>query len=230
GINNDIYAQLVNSTGDVKWISKGVAICTEDYTQGAPQICSDGAGGAVITWNDKRNGSTYDIYAQKIDTSGDLKWTANGTAISMATGDQVVPQICSDGAGGAIITWTDYRNAKNYDIYTQKINSSGYVKWNANGTAICTESGDQYFPQICSDGAGGAIIVWEDLRGSDSDIYVQYINSTGHAKWTTNGTTISTANNTQWYPKICSDGAGGAIITWADYRSGTNYDIYAQWI
>jgi hypothetical protein len=25
-----------------------------------------------------------------------------------------------------------------------------------------------------------------------------------------------------------SDGSGGAIITWKDYRSGTNYDIYAQ--
>ncbi len=30
------------------------------------------------------------------------------------------------------------------------------------------------------------------------------------------------------YPTIVSDGAGGAIVTWKDHRSGTSYDIYAQ--
>ncbi|MBW1985531.1 MAG: hypothetical protein JRI53_12490 [Deltaproteobacteria bacterium] len=228
GTFGDIYVQLVNSTGDVKWVLNGVAISTYNKSQGAPQISSDGVGGAVITWHDKRNGINPDIYAQRINSTGDVKWIVNGTAISTADDDQVVPQICSDEAGGAIIIWNDYRSGANYDIYAQRINSSGNVKWITNGTAICIEGGDQYFPQICSDGAGGAIIVWEDLRGSDSDIYAQYINSTGHVKWNSNGRAICTANNTQWYTQICSDGAGGVIITWADYRNGTNFDIFAQ--
>ena len=53
-----------------------------------------------------------------------------------------------------------------------------------------------------------------------------------HAQWSTNPYTnnaISTAANDQYSPTIVSDGAGGAIITWNDYRSGTNVDIYAQW-
>jgi hypothetical protein len=29
------------------------------------------------------------------------------------------------------------------------------------------------------------------------------------------------------YPHIVSDGSGGAIMVWQDYRSGTNWDIYA---
>ena len=35
---------------------------------------------------------------------------------------------------------------------------------------------------------------------------------------------ISTAANEQYYPQLVSDGEGGAIVTWVDYRSG-NYDI-----
>ena len=228
GLDGDIYAQRVNSTGDVLWTVDGVAICTENNTQGSPLISSDEDGGAIITWNDKRNGLDYDIYAQKINSTGDVQWNANGTAICTANESQVVPQIYSDGTGGAIITWTDYRNGKNYDIFVQRINSTGNVIWNANGTEICTLGGDQIFPKICSDGVRGAIITWEDSRGTDPDIYAQRVNSTGDVQWNANGTAICTANNTQWYPKICSDGTGGAIITWADYRSGTNYDIYAQ--
>jgi len=228
GTKSDIYSQKVNLTGDVQWTINGASICTGNYTQGAPQICSDGAGGAIITWNDKRNGLTYDIYAQYINSTGDVKWGANGTAISTADGDQVIPQICSDGAGGAIIIWNDYRSGADYDIYAQRINSTGDVKWDANGTAICTEGDDQYFPHICSDETGGAIIVWEDWRGLDSDIYAQLINSTGSVKWGANGLAICTADNTQWYTQLGSDGVGGAIITWSDNRSGTIYDIYAQ--
>ena len=226
GLKGDIYVQKVNSIGDVQWVDDGVAICTENNTRGSPQICSDEDGGAIITWNDKRNGLNYDIYAQKINSTGNLIWNANGTEICTANETQSVPQICSDAAGGVIITWMDKRNGLNYDIYAQKINSTGDVVWNANGTEICTEGGDQIFPKICSDGAGGAIITWEDSRG----IYTQRINSTGDVQWMANGAAICTANNTQWQPQICSDGVGGAIITWSDYRSGTNFDIYAQWI
>lgn len=230
GTKSDIYSQRVNLAGDIQWTINGVSLGTGNYTQGGPQICSDDAGGAIITWHDYRSGKNYDIYTQWINSTGSVKWIVNGEAISTAIEDQVVPQICSDGTGGAIIIWNDYRSGNSYDIYAQKINSTGNVNWNANGTAICTEAGDQYFPHIISDEAGGAIITWEDSRGLDSDIYAQLVNSTGSVKWGVNGSAICTASNTQWYTQICSDGAGGAIITWSDNRSGINYDIYAQWI
>jgi len=226
--NYDIYVQKINSSGTVQWTGNGVAICTENYGQYHPQICSDGAGGAIITWDDYRNDLDYNIYAQRINSAGNVQWTINGTAICTAADEQSDPQICSDGAGGAIITWIDYRNG-NEDIYAQKINSTGSVLWTANGAAVCTAADEQASPQICSDGAGGAIIVWEDYRsGSNYDIYAQRINSTGSVLWTANGVAVCTAGSDQGCPQIRSDGAGGAIIVWDDYRSGSNYDIYAQ--
>ena len=34
------------------WVEDGVAICTATNNQEDPQMTSDGAGGAVITWRD----------------------------------------------------------------------------------------------------------------------------------------------------------------------------------
>ncbi len=286
--HEDIYAQKINSNGTIDWTTNGVPVCTAGGTQRYPQICSDGAGGAIITWEDGRVPSDYDIYAQRINSSGGVEWTPNGTAICSAANTQSNSQICSDGAEGAIITWMDARpGSNNYDIYAQrvnssgddewttdgvlicnaamaqqllqivnytvggaiiawhdertyattsvdiyaqKINSSGIVEWAPNGVAVSTELTWQDSPQICSDGTGGAIIVWVNDVIGIRDIYAQRVNTTGGMEWTGNGTAVCTENQQQYNPQICSDGAGGAIITWDDYRNNatTDFDIYAQ--
>lgn len=226
GTYYDIYAQKINSSGDIQWSTNGTAICTASDDQESPQLVSDGAGGAIITWADNRGGND-DIYVQKINSSGDIEWTANGTAICTANGGQEFPQLVNNSAGEVIITWQDKRNETYYDIYAQKVNSSGDIKWTANGTEICTANGDQKSPQLVSNGTGGTIVTWQDNRGGYYDIYAQKVNSNGDIQWAANGTAICTANRGQITPQIVSNGTGGAIITWSDYRT-TNWDIYAQ--
>jgi len=228
--NYDIYAQRVNSSGITQWTANGTAICTAVWDQNSPQIITDGAGGVIITWVDERNGLTNsDIYGQRVNSSGSPQWADNGTVICNAINNQWDPQITSDGVGGAIITWEDFRYEEFIpDIYVQWINSSGSTQWTSNGTVICNAIDNQKSPQIITDGAGGVIIAWDDQRsGSNRDIYAQMINSSGSTQWTSNGTAICTANGVQTDPQITRDGAGGAIITWLDTRSG-NFDIYAQ--
>ncbi|MDD1777769.1 MAG: hypothetical protein LUQ65_06320 [Candidatus Helarchaeota archaeon] len=211
------------------WAANGNAITNVAYNQGDQQICSDGAGGAIIVWNDYRSNSYSDIYAQKINATGHVQWAANGVALCTAFEDQYFPQICTDGAGGAIVTWQDERDgASNDQIYAVRINSAGVVQWAADGIGVCTNSYEQLYPQICSDGSGGAVITWEDRRGGTGmDIYAQKIKSDGSASWKSNG--IPVCNGTSWqrYPKICSDGAGGAIVACLNQRPTTDYEIWA---
>jgi len=214
------------STSNTFWTPNGTAICTAIDGQDTPLVISDGAGGAIMAWQDYRNQFNYDIYAQRIDTDGKIKWITDGMGIVNRSGSQEFGGIISDGAGGAIIAWQDSRGASD-DIYAQKIDSNGISLWDANGTVICNYLGNQREAKIASDGAGGAIITWRDYR-SGSDIYAQRINSSGDIQWTPNGTAICTATGTQSNPLIINDGVGGGIITWRDYRSATNWDIYAQ--
>jgi FlgD Ig-like domain len=292
GTDKDIYAQRIDASGTVLWTTNGVAICTasddQEYpafiTGVIPEVISDGAGGAIMTWQDHRNGTDYDIYAQRVDASGAVQWTTNGVALCTAARDQLDPTMVSDGAGGAIITWVDYRQLSHEEIYAQRIDASGTVQWTANGvyvdgnndvlaaivedgsggaiiawedfaitavraqrvnasgatqwlvpTQVCyaVDTSGGHFP-IISDGAGGAIIAWQDTRNqgvSQEDIYVQRVNGSGFVQWTTDGVPVITWGDDQEYPAMVTDGAGGAIVAWEDYRgipTDDEADIFMQ--
>ncbi|MFX0024694.1 MAG: hypothetical protein ACFE9S_20470 [Candidatus Hermodarchaeota archaeon] len=235
--NNNQESFVIQETNDPilssveSWTPDGEQICTAIGSQSNVRVCNDGVGGAVIVWQDYRSGSNYDIYAQSVYPNGSIRWAYDGTEICTAPGSQQNLQICSDGVGGAIIVWQDYRSGSNYDIYAQSIYPNGSIRWAYDGTEICTVPGSQQNLQICSNGVGGAIITWEDYRSeSNYDIYAQLINISGNIVWTPNGTEICSAIRAQKKPQICSNMLGGAIIAWEDYRTGSNYDIYAQQI
>ncbi len=220
-----IYAQRIDSSGAIQWTTDGIAICTITGVQTLPVVTSDGSSGAIVAWIDSRNGND-DIFAQRVNASGTLLWTANGVPLCVDTEDQNHLAIDSDGAGGAIATWRDDRNG-NADIYAQRVSVSGTVLWTADGVGVCMAIGSQFRPTVTSDGAGGSIVTWEDLRSGVRDIYARRVDSSGAAQWTIDGVALCTAMGEQYNPKITFDGAGGAIVTWSDYRS-TGGDIYAQ--
>jgi hypothetical protein len=232
GSNNDIYAQRINGAGVVQWQANGVPIHTGARTQWWPAIVSDGASGAIITWEDVEAFDSEDIYAQRIDSAGVLLWATDGIPICTESAGQEQPAAISDGVGGAIIIWTDERTGGNniWDIYAQRINAAGVVQWTMNGVPICTAVNPQSNPAIVTNGSNGAIIAWADQRNlNNPDIYAQQISGTGITQWAADGVVISSATNLQTNHKIVSDGENGAIIAWEDLRNGyLNSDIYTQ--
>ena len=224
----EIFAQRMNSDGNALWTTNGIAICTQDSNY-CPVIVSDGSGGAIIAWQSYRGSTTADIYAQRVNSSGAVQWTTNGLPVCVVVFEQDTISMISDGSGGAILTWQDYRSNNGFaDIYAQRMSSSGTMLWTANGVIICNQAAAQRGPKLVTDGSGGAFITWYDNRAGNYDIYTQRIGSAGAVQWTTNGVATCTAATDQLKPDICIDGAAGAIITWYDYRSTTNFDIYAQ--
>ncbi len=224
-----ISVQRVNSSGDFQWNESGVIVSPPLLNTMGSDISEDNNGGAIITWNDFTN---YNIYVQKINSSGHLQWDNNSIPISTAAEVQINPQISSDGTGGAIIVWRDYRDGSEpsntlYDVYAQRVNSTGHTQWTQDGILIYENQDFGYsgsYPKIMSDGEGGAIVSWH----GNNTIYAQKINATGHIQWITNGLAIG--KTSQSFPTMTSDGLGGAIFAWVDRR---NYypdkeDIYAQ--
>lgn len=253
GIHYDIYAQKIDAFGRIQWSRSGVAVCTEKYDQRNPRLVSDDKGGAIFVWQDKRKGSHYDIYSQRIDGKGEVQWTANGIPVCTAENSQYEPQLAADGKGGVIITWQDYRKGSdcNYDafekqtdfdvqvcrekqlhdwnIYAQSLDSGGRAMWAANGVGICAAQVDQFKPQVVGDGSGGVIIVWRAPdRENDHNIYAQHLDSAGTVSWPSKGIAISNAVGSQFDPQLVPDGNGGAIASWYDKRNERHFDIYAQ--
>jgi hypothetical protein len=225
----DIYVQRVNGSGIVQWTSDGVAISTADDAQTLPTLVDDGAGGAIITWSDNRGGPPH-IYAQRVNSAGVALWTTDGVLLGPAFGNDDAPQTATDGAGGAIVAWTHNPVGTGAGIYAPRVSPSGGVQWTIGGTIVCDVADTQFQPQIISDGAGGAIIGWVDFPGiepSDMDVYAQRVNGSGAGVWLANGVPVCTAAGVTTLPRLVPDGAGGAVIAFTDRRN-LNYDIYAQ--
>jgi hypothetical protein len=238
--HSKIYAQKVDSGGNMLWTANGVGVRSDPGTPGkayAPTIAPDGSGNAIITWYDDRSGK-WDIYAQRVDSSGNRLWTTDGVGVRSqptTASSASTPQIAPDGSGGAIITWPDFRSGSKNDIYAQRVDPNGNRLWTTDGVGVRSQPGtasEALYPRIAPDGSGGAIITWHDRRsGSKYDIYAQRVDPNGNMLWTTDGVGVRTLPATAGdarNPEIATDGSGGAVITWQDFRSGSKYDIYAQ--
>jgi hypothetical protein len=224
----NVYAQRIDASGAVQWTADGVVLCDSTASGDYPflGVLEDGSGGAFVAWADSRWGDS-DIYAQRVNASGTVQWTASGVAVCTAVGDQFNCRFAPDGASGVIVSWQDERAGVQPDIYAQRVSGTGTPQWTADGVALCTATGTQAGPRITSDGGGGAIVTWFDRRSGVDDIYAQRINASGAVQWTTDGAAVCTASGIQYSPRTVSDELGGAIVTWIDSR-GADYDIYAQ--
>src|SRR3990170_2839814 len=209
GTGYDIFAQRIDTLGFRKWPVGGVPICSLINDSYDLHIAPDGNGGALLVWRDYRSGTSWDIYAQQIDSTGVVGWAPDGAPACLTAGNQDAPQIVTDGGGGAIISWRDFRSATNYDIYAQRIDSSGSPVWTIDGVPVCATGGHQINPQIVTDGGGGAIVAWQDLRsGTNYDIYAQRIDPSGTPAWTADGIPVSFAAFDQINPRAVSDPGG----------------------
>jgi hypothetical protein len=219
----DLYADAVDASGGVLSTTNGVGLCIATLNQDDPQIISDGFGGAIVVWSDDRFGSR-DVYAQRTNSVGISQWTANGVPVCVRPGPQVGISIVSDGGGGVLVAWSDLRNPPFLnDIYAQRLDATGSPQWPSGGVGICTVPENALRPSVAADGAGGAVIAWEDGRGG---IFAQRIDASGTTLWQQNGVALCTAPGDQDRSTAVPDGTGGAVVVWEDRRNGA--DIYAQ--
>jgi hypothetical protein len=226
----DIFAQKVNSNGNPLWNPAAIAVCTAWAGQENIRLVSDGSGGVIVIWQDQR--ASYCISAQHVTSTGDIApgWPSDGLSIT-GTNWGYYPAAVTDGRGGTIIAWEGY--GASYDIYAQRVTPEGDLLWGANGQVICNYSGYQYQPQLCTDGQGGAYIVWHDDRSEsyEGDVYFQRVDSTGNPYYEVNGRVLCNAPNYQQHCYIIPADGGGAIFCWQDFRNNPNNsdgDIYAQ--
>lgn len=229
GTEDKLYVQRLSAGGNPLWAQNGIPLAVTGGFQYYPQIISDGSGGAFVAWQDDRNASDYDIYAQHISPAGNPLWTLNGVPVCTAAGHQYNPQLASDGQGGIYVTWQDKRSGQ-FDVYVQHIGSAGNALLAVNGIPACAASNDQINPVITSDGLNGAVIAWTDFRSGTgfSDVYAQRILASGQTAWQIDGVPVCQATNTQWNVRIAPDGGSNVYVVWQDRRNGTYDNIYAQ--
>lgn len=225
GLENSVIAsQRLDSNGARLWSSSARVVVSGCAVNTFIEICADGSGGAVVAWQDMRNGQ-QDIFAQRIGSSGTAAWGPSGIAVCASDGEQWLPQIAYCGEGEVVAAWVDVRGGSD-DIYAQRLGPDGSAMWTAGGLCACGEAGSQLNPRILVDPQSNAMIAWQDGRGLNLDIYAQKIDRAGLALWEAGGLAISAAEGDQRLPELAPDGGGGAYVTWES--SGADDDICLQ--
>src|SRR5690606_14672774 len=94
-----IYAQSMDFGGNVLWNTNGEVVCNTTGNREVPKLITEPDNdNFFLTWSDDR-GSNYDVYAQKMDSDGEILWNRNGVLVSSASGHQTAPCMTDDGYG-----------------------------------------------------------------------------------------------------------------------------------
>jgi len=225
-LSTTIYARHVSAAGTALWNDNGNVVSTDGY-ETAPSMCTDGAGGALVSFQI----FGPDIRAQRYVSDGTLAWTGPGSYVCSANGSQNSPVIAPDGSGGAFVVWQDARGT-DPDIYAEHVLANGQrdVRWPSDGLKVCGAAGVQAAPGIVAHGSGGFVIAWEDGRGTDVDIYALRMgaDATRAHGWPADGRPICAAAGLQSGPQVLADDHGGAYVAWTDYRNAGDADLYLQ--
>jgi hypothetical protein len=233
-VDTDVFSAHVLSTGSLDPAWTGTDLTPFAGDQSDPRIVGDGVGGAFLSWTDTREGQA-DVYVQHLASNGQSAqgWPVGGYSVGVPLGPRDQGELVEDGQGGALVVWADRRSGDS-DIYSHHVISTGLDSaWPVGGRALCLAQNDQVFPAIVGDGAGGAICTWMDYRSStDPDIYSQRVGSNGlvNVGWPTGGRALTTAVGSQVYPRLISDGRGGAIATWQTYNGNSGSRVAVQMV
>jgi len=167
---------------DFDWGENGIPVRQGYHIEWFRSGDIDSDGKMIIVWSDTRT-SSRDVYAQKVDQSGNTIWTENGKIIAGGDGRQEDPIFISDNSGGGFISWRSYANDPVYgELYAQYIDSNGNTQWVdklISGDSKIRVNSQQ---NMCSDREGGVFVTWyADGTADDGNYYGVHLKADGSA-------------------------------------------------
>jgi Ca2+-binding RTX toxin-like protein len=227
GSDQGVYAQRYDASGAKAGSEFEIPTITAGRQQN-PSVATFADGGFVAAWTSEREAGGYGVSAQLYDDTG----TKVGSEIYVNTytsSAQEMPVVAVLSSGGFVIAWqSNGQDGGGYGVYAQRYDASGSTIGSEFRINTYTSS-DQKLPSIAALSNGGFVVVWESngQDGSGRGIYGQTYDSSGSAvggEFLVNTTTSSE----QREPWVTGLNGGGFVVTWANYDSTNNYQIYAQ--
>ncbi len=193
-------------------------VCRANGDQSAPLLIAGGSEGAFVLWLDQRT-SQRKVFCQRLNQPGQPQWQADGVEIASTPGKHEFFAALPDGNGGVIIVWQEAIGSDDGEIFAQRLNHEGARLWGDNGKEIYRGSREQILPAIVSDGAGGAIILWQDERAGSWDIFAQRVNANGDRLWHASGVALVQETRSQLLGDAVAISDQGFCAAWRDERT-----------
>lgn len=219
-----VFVQHLDGSGARLWAAAGLSSnvdTTATHDQWCPQVIPDGTGGLITAWTDLRLSPTDKaLFAQRISSAGALQWGDSGLVVATGLGSTGgLRALLEDQSGGAIV------HSSAAKLY--RLGPTGLHLWGAAGVSTGLAS------VAVSDGASGAFTAFSDPVSHV--VRAEHFSAAGSPLWGL--PTIASGATAKFIAGSppARDGAGGLLLTWQDYRTGTGTspperyaDIYTQ--
>ena len=187
---------------------------------GTHDIASDGAGGCIVIWEEEEvERSSYSVYAQRLDNSGNPVWSQR---VTVGSARYQYNSLGSDGSGGAILalSYGDNRMAFQHHI-------------GGNGELLEMKA---YSPGTISDGLGGSISVQIEADppfGPPSEkrntLNVQRFGVSGSPLWREKQVLATPERYQIGELEYIVDSKGSVILLWRLQKESVSYGgLFAQ--
>ncbi len=237
-----LLVQRYDASGTALW-STGADVATAGLYQSQPTLVPDGSGGLFVCYQAfPSSGSNFDIVCQRLDADGAALWGEAGLAAGGEPGWRVLPKAVADAADGLLVFWRNQRDGGDgidemMLMEGQHFSAGGAKMWGENGLLVRTtnlaetNSHSFGFYDVQADGAGGAVIGFNDWSGTstpDLDVFAQRVAADGTLLWGDAGSGVLVAGdgahiqheNTVALPD------GGAVITGYEDVSSTQSRLW----
>jgi hypothetical protein len=231
-----MYIQRLDSLGNAVFNPGGLLV--SDHAQQSwlvdYDLDVDGNDNAVLAFCDIRYTGDLDVTAYMIGSDGSFLWGPDGICLSdtALTGFEPAPSVAVTEDGNCVFAW-GFSDAEYYLVY-QKVSPAGEKLWGDWGITYTSGSSDLSSPLVVPAGQDSVITMWKSSTGvfpaQVTWLYAQELDVDGDFVW--GDTEILVYNGgaiTPWdYPELQSDGSGGAICSWYDAPSLSEFNVWIQ--
>jgi hypothetical protein len=249
GSPGKVYAQRINSSGVLQWVSAVQLSTSCDIPYGLDMTHGVNSGAFVVFTSG---------HARVVHVKSDGTLTDPGIDGIDLGASPVDPPVISSYGSGPFSSFVAFSKstAGNEDIVAQRIYRNMRLvggqlflyldlPWGNTPVVISNDVRDERSPSIAVDSGNNALIAWQGIDPAASlstQVRIQKIDFDGVCQWTGNGRVILDSGTAGGVPStwrsygvtltVIPDVAGGAIAAWSDWRNepaaGGNDDIYAQ--
>jgi len=222
-----IYGQKISLNGQPAWGSSGKLICTHTALKKQAIVCEDARGGIYVLWQDYRSGTGWQLWYQSLTPQGICRYETDGLMLLRPeNASQTSALMVPDGFGGFFFV-CEKMDVLNYetDLYFGRVIHTGQLNYQYS---LCTAFGEQKNAVLAVKN-GEAIVLWEDKRNGNWDIYGQYISiTTGSQHWQHNGVPVADSPENETRPAVMATlEFNDILLCWAKGGSSPE-DIFAQ--
>jgi len=232
--NYRLYTQKFSSNGLPLWNSTMDTVYGTNYVSGyyVPRIFPAGNFGAIFCWRDFRGNANYQTgYIQRIDSSGNFKFPANGSAVSTLVGNNHFDPVAADMpsyGGETVAFWYESNNLQSsYGVSGQNFSYNGTQLWGSSGIAFQPLWANQPSNISIYVKDTFAICYYNESSGANNIIKAFKVGKSGGMVWSGNIIVASSISSPKIRLNVTQNSAGMSMLAWQDNRNDAG-GIYAQ--